>query len=135
MVNFNGKAPEKKEPTISPSEGRERIIERLYEEKRETLERKEFLEEREKVLKSKLEEEIKKMETSPELIEEAKTRAEEISHLEQTGKLRKLIDLASERGIIFAVRVARNLNDPYVLDIFHDILAREGFCKKFPAKL
>lgn len=37
-------------------------------------------------------------------------------------KLQRLVDLAFEHGILAAVTEARKLNDPYVMDAFHDAL-------------
>lgn len=49
----------------------------------------------------------------------------------QEEKVRKLMDVAKEKGVVFAVAMAKKLNDPYVLDMFHDALAAQGLYKKF----
>ena len=49
----------------------------------------------------------------------------------QEGKIRRLLDLASEKGLFFAIDVAKKMNDHYTLDVLHDILIKEGLYKKF----
>lgn len=46
-------------------------------------------------------------------------------------KIRKLLLIAEEKGVVYAVNVAKKMNDPYLLDTFHDALAEKGFYKKF----
>jgi uncharacterized protein YjbJ (UPF0337 family) len=40
-------------------------------------------------------------------------------------KITKLVGLAREKGVIYAVKVARKVEDNYTLDEFHDRLAHE----------
>ena len=126
------KIPEKreiKEPV--PEKIGERVVEELYVEKKEELEKRELLSEREKIIREKLEREIATMELSPEMTEEAKKKAKQIKALDVKGKLKQLLDLAEEKGVAFAIGVAKDMKDPYLLDIFHDILARNELYKKF----
>lgn len=102
----------------------------LEEKKEEIIERKELTrEEREK--KEKLMEQISKIAPPPQAKEEVKKEAEKIKRLAVKGKIKHLLDLAQSKGLVFSVAVARKLNDAYLLDIFHDILAKEGLYKKF----
>ena len=41
---------------------------------------------------------------------------------ESENKIEKLIQLASQKGVVHAVKVARHLEDNYTLDEFHDRL-------------
>jgi len=107
------------------------LVEKLYREKKEALEKRELLTEEEKIIRKKLREEIEKIELSPDLSKQAERKAKEIEHYERKGKLKRLLDLAQERGISFATKVAKNMKDPYTLDIFHDILAMNNFYKHF----
>jgi len=107
------------------------LVEKLYREKKEALEKRELLTEEEKIIRKKLKEEIEKIELSPDLSKQAERKAKEIEHYERRGKLKRLLDLAQERGISFATKVAKNMKDPYTLDIFHDILAMNNFYKHF----
>lgn len=44
---------------------------------------------------------------------------------EAESKITKLVGLAKEKGVIYAVKVARKVEDNYTLDEFHDRLANE----------
>lgn len=110
----------------------EKVLEEIYAKKKEGLETKEFeREEIKKIIKEKLKEELKKMETSPELKEEIKRETSQIEVLEKEGKIDRLLKMAEEKGLFFAVGVAKNMKDPYTLDAFHDILAKDNLYKKF----
>ena len=117
-----------KEPV---SEKEEIIREALGEKEYERKERKPEEIEAEKAIREKLKEEIEEMTVSTELMVEAKKKAKKIKDLDQKGKLKRLLELAEEKGISFAVEVARGMKDPFLLDLFHDILAKEGLYKKF----
>ena len=72
------------------------------------------------------------MEVEPgKLKEEIKEEKQQIETLEKEGKLNRLLNIAEERGAPFAVGIAKQMNDPYILDALHDILVRKGFYKKF----
>lgn len=43
--------------------------------------------------------------------------------VDEESKIQKLLDLASAKGVVHAVRVARTLDDYYALDKMHDALA------------
>lgn len=43
--------------------------------------------------------------------------------IDEESKIQKLLDLASAKGVVHAVKVARSLNDYYALDQMHDALA------------
>ena len=120
---------DKKEISVErPEKLAERVFEEIVEKKAEE---KEVLREEEKIIREKLEREIKLMKFSPQLQDEATKKAQKIKFLNVQGKIKNLLVLAREQGVSFAVKVAEGLNDPYTLDVFHDILAREGLFKKF----
>lgn len=75
--------------------------------------------------------EIERMQLNPALEEEAKKKANKIEFLGEKEKIEHLIIIAQQQGLAFAIKVARETNDPYLLDVFHDILVKEGFYKKF----
>ena len=62
---------------------------------------------------------------------QAQTHANDLQSLETTGKLEKLLQVAKQKGVIFAVAVAKKMNDPYILDILHDTLANQGHYRNF----
>ncbi len=128
---FKKEPKEEKEPALEKEKLGEKIVEDLYKKKKEEIEKRELLTEREKIIREKLEREIAMMELSPELKEEAKKKVEQIEALDEKEKLKKLLDIAEEKGISFAIGVIKEMKDLYILDVFHDILAREEFYKKF----
>ena len=84
-----------------------------------------------KLVAEKLRKEIDMMELDDNLKDEAKQKAEKISYLAEDDKIKHLLQVAHEKGVVFAVKMAKSMNDPYLLDIFHDVLAREGLYQKF----
>lgn len=62
---------------------------------------------------------------------EAQIKANGFESLETKEKINKLLQTAKSKGVVFAVNVAKKMNDHYVLDTFHDVLAKEGYYKKF----
>lgn len=103
------------------------------EEKEGILEKREFAEEEIKK-REELEKEIEKIKLSPQIKAQAQKQADEIKKQSAKGKIQHLLDLAQAQGISYAVEVARKIDDPYLLDLFHDTLAKEGLFKKFMEK-
>lgn len=70
--------------------------------------------------------------------EEAKIKAGELKLLGEEEQIKHLSDLAFRKGIGHAVEVAQNLDNPYLLDKFHDTvvdrlyqeLVKRGMLKK-----
>ena len=60
-----------------------------------------------------------------EKTEEIKKDAKEIKNLDTARQVKVLITLAFEKGIGHSIKVARNLNDAYLLDELHDKLVGE----------
>jgi 5-bromo-4-chloroindolyl phosphate hydrolysis protein len=106
-------------------------VEKLYQEKKEGLEKIELSVKEERAIREKLEEEMVKIKLSPSLTNEVKKRAVQVKSLDEKERLEYLLDITKTNGVAFAVTVAQKMNDPYILDTFHDILAREGLYKKF----
>ena len=109
-------------PVSEPEEG-----------KKEILERKEITEEKEKV-RQELEKEIEKIKLSPQTKIQAQKQADELKKQTAQGKIQHLLDLAQSDGLAYAVEVVRKMNDPYLLDRFHDTLTKNGLFKKFLQK-
>ncbi|MBU3896053.1 hypothetical protein KKG36_01960 [Patescibacteria group bacterium] len=99
-------------------------------DKKESEKSKLPIEDRE-AIKQELLREIEMLNLSPELEDEAVEKAKKIEFLGEKEKLAHLLNVARERGLEFAVKMARNMNDPYILDVFHDLLIKEGLFKKF----
>jgi hypothetical protein len=120
----------KKEKLISPEQNDQRPKEYAENENIPSPERLENIES-EKIVSEQIRKEIDLMELDEEKKEEAKKKAQKIEFLGEKEKVQHLLEIAREKGVIFAVGVARKMNDPYLLDIFHDILAKEGYFKDF----
>ena len=87
--------------------------------------------ERDRIILEKLEREVRMIEKNPRLKNEAQKKVKEIKAVGAEEELKKLLALAEEKGVVFAVKVAEDMKDPYILDLFHDILSREGFYNNF----
>ena len=121
-----------KEPTKKEKDPYTEELEDSYIEKQEEPEKKHLDNETEKIIKEKLEKEVEKMRLSPELEEEAKEKAEQIEALDEQGKVKRLLDLAQDKGVAFAIKTAKSMKDPYTLDILHDVLAKDELYKRLP---
>ena len=121
-INEEAKNEQKTNESIS-----KKAIESLYSRRESQIEKKlepeELLTEEERDIKSKLEEEVNKIKSTPSREKEVREKVKEIKSLKEREKLEHLLDLASEKGISFAIKVAQRMRDPYTLDMFRDILA------------
>lgn len=55
---------------------------------------------------------------------------EKITKVQKERQVQALLELSEKRGVEHTVAVARALNDPYVLDRFHDELAKMAKLEK-----
>lgn len=117
-------APEKNEAISEQAPRVEQGVQESISENKEALRT-------DKLVTAELRKEIEMMELDDKTKGEAKAKAEKIEFLGEKEKVQHLLEIAREKGVIFAVGVARKMNDPYLLDIFHDILAKEGYFKDF----
>ena len=99
----------------------EKIIENVQENKE--------AERDEKIISQELRREIELMQIDNNLKKQAEQKANKISFLADDDKLKNLMALAREKGVIFAVKVAKTMNDPFILDTLHDALVQEGLYK------
>lgn len=56
------------------------------------------------------------------------------AQMDAQGHVQKLVALAMDKGVVHAVKVAKHLEDNYVLDMFHDQLLSEEFHSALIAK-
>lgn len=98
--------------------------------KEKKIEKREISED-EKIISEELRREIELMQVDENLKKEAEQKANKIKFLADDDKLKQLLITAKEKGVVFAIDVAKKMNDPFLLDALHDILAREGYYKKF----
>ncbi|TSC71456.1 MAG: hypothetical protein G01um101470_595 [Parcubacteria group bacterium Gr01-1014_70] len=64
----------------------------------------------------------------------AKQKADEIREKDHAEQTEALVGIALTKGILAAVRVARHLNNPHLLDDFHDMLVDEYYEKLIEAR-
>jgi len=62
---------------------------------------------------------------------QATLQAKNIKDLDDEKKVKKLIELAKLKGVVFAVNVAKKMDNPYILDMLHDLLAKKGYYQDF----
>lgn len=74
---------------------------------------------------------IEAMDVPEDVKAQLKTHASDLSDLGAEQTIQSLLSLAKSKGVVFSVNVARQMNDPYILDTFHDALAKEGYYKEF----
>lgn len=86
------------------------------------------------IISAELRKEIEMMQLDPKTKGEAEKKSEEIAFLGEKEKIENLLKIARQKGVIFAIHVARKMNEPYLLDILHDTLASEGYYKDFLSK-
>lgn len=105
------------------------------------LKTKEFLEKEELLTKEQMQGLRKRIETadlSDELKKEAEIHARELKFLEEEEKIKQLLKIIEEKkgkdGVVYAVKVAQKMDDPYILDKLHDTLVKEGYYKSFLKK-
>lgn len=58
--------------------------------------------------------------------------AQKIQELQEQSKERQiqiLTEMAFEKGVVYAVEIAKNLDNPYLLDEFHDVLVDQLYNK------
>lgn len=79
----------------------------------------------------KLREKIEKTDLDDRLKTQAAAQAQSIKSLQDSKKIKKLLEIAKNKGIVYAVNVAKKVNDPYILDTLHDALANKGYYKEF----
>lgn len=128
MPGINDKSEELKTPERKMSA--DNAENNFVSETEKNPEKKENQNEKEIVL-SELRKEVEMMEVDEKTKEEAKKKAEKIQFLGEAEKVEHLLQVAREKGLVFAIQVARRMNEPYILDILHDTLAKEGFYKDF----
>lgn len=95
-------------------------------EKRGELQSEEMRQIREKLEKTDLDDALKN---------QAAAKAETIKALAEEKKIKELLILAKTKGVIYAVHVAKKMDDHYILDLLHDMLAKEGYYKNFLKKV
>lgn len=83
------------------------------------------------VLDEKLRQQLEKIDADDSLKTSTQSNAQDLKSLQDKEKIEKLLKIAKDKGVIFAISVAKKMNDPFVLDALHDLLVKEGLYKSF----
>lgn len=78
-----------------------------------------------------LRQEIEAMDVDDDLKPQVSQAASDLKNAAPDEKIKKLLLVAEQKGVVYAVTVAKKMDDPYVLDMLHDALAAQGHYKKF----
>lgn len=78
-----------------------------------------------------LREKIESIELADHVKQQASAQANAITSLSEEEKMKVLLKAAKDKGVVYAVSMAKKMNDPYILDMLHDTLAKEGHYKDF----
>ncbi len=63
--------------------------------------------------------------------EEEKKEKEEEKKLLVKRDVKNLLAIAEEKGLEYSIKEAQKRNDPFLLDIYHDVLAKDAAYKRF----
>lgn len=61
-------------------------------------------------------------------------KEEEEKKLTVKSKIKLLLAIGEKKGLECSIKEAKKANDPFLLDIYHDVLAKDGAYKKFLVK-
>jgi hypothetical protein len=112
--------PERREPVLGAQT-----------EQKEIVGEKEFLREKEPITVEELKQAMESREEKPEVVERIKESARKANEAkDNAGKRDRLLKIAEEKGLFFAINVAKEM-DPFILDDFHDFLSQESYYQRF----
>lgn len=122
---------EKTKEKLESGEARDQLSERGFGgDKPHKVETKESLDDQKRI-SDELKREVELMNLDDNLRKMAEIKAAKIKVLADDDKLENLLKFAREHGVVGAVKIAKSMNDPFLLDTFHDLLAKEGLYKSF----
>jgi len=105
--------------------------ERLWRERSEgRRETKEFLSSQEEQRKEQIKKELEELEISSELKQEIEKVSSKFSGLADEKKISYLVEVAFEKGPCFAFALARKYGDYFLIDLLHDILAKDNLYER-----
>ena len=88
------------------------------------IEQEKIVENKEAIIKQEIKNYLEDLQKSPSFAAPVKTRdeTEEIQKMEPDQQVGALISLVFEKGLLQAISLAQSLNNPAILDEFHDTL-------------
>jgi|SRR3989344_5198615 len=117
-------------PKFESQEAEIQFLEEKFRERKATLEGAAETVEEEEILREVIREHIKNIHAASLKQSLSATTPDPFQSVEEhKEKIAKLVGIAFSRGIAEAIRVARSLRDPHLLDEFHDTLI-DHFHKK-----
>jgi len=104
---------------------------KLAEKKQELIEKKETGKHEKEIIKEIIKEKVEAAAVAPASTPQTQTikKIKEIAGEPKERQVQLLVNLALEKGIIQAVEVAKGLDNPYLLDELHDVLADKYYNK------
>jgi len=101
------------------------VFKERVEKVEEKLEKEQAPEEKEKAVKQEIKEYLREMQQTPPTAAPLATRdeADEIKKFPPSQQVGALVSLVFEKGLKEAISIAKDMNNPAILDEFHDILA------------
>ena len=79
----------------------------------------------------KIREQLESMDLEDNLKKTVAQSANDVKSLDDKKKLEYLLKITKDKGVIYAINVAKKMDDPYLLDTFHDALVKNGYYKDF----
>ena len=90
------------------------------------------VEEEKQAVRKDLEKKVEETELPPEVQQQVVSQAAQIQSgaLNEEAKVKRLVDMAQTKGVIFALKAAKEMRDDYILDMFHDALVKDKLYKQ-----
>lgn len=107
------------------------LEEKKAEDSKEVAEQREQVAPQEFQTQKQLRQKIENIDLADGLKQQASAQAGTAASLSGQEKMKVLLQAAKTKGVIYAVHMAKKMNDPYILDMLHDTLAKEGHYKEF----
>lgn len=112
----------------------EEILKNFERKKAEALKALEFKEaglspeKQKEILKDVVSEKIQAIQPS-QVSRQVAQKTQELQEQPKERQIQILTEMAFEKGVVYAVEIAKNLDNPYLLDEFHDVLIDQLYNK------
>lgn len=75
--------------------------------------------------------ELEKVKLSPQAKAQTQKQADDMQKESEQGKVQRLLEITEEQGLVYAVEVAKKMNNHLLLDKFHDALVENKLFRKY----
>jgi len=121
--------PEKK-ADILPEVQVEKVMDQWF--SKEGILEKHVLTLKEQESRKRLEEDVLKWKQNiPNASDDQDGEEENLAETQLQEKVKKLLLVAQKRGLMKSIDLAKKSNDPYLIDLYHDILCKDDLYLKF----